>query len=203
MKLICIGRNYADHISELDNERPTEPVVFIKPDSAVLPKEQDFYIPEFTDDVHYEVEVLVKIKKVGKHIAKEFAHKYYDEIGLGIDFTARDLQSKLKAKGLPWEKAKGFDGAAVIGRWESKERYTDLNDLGFSLLKNGEIVQNARTSLMLWKIDELISYVSTFFTLKKGDILFTGTPAGVGRVITNDYLEGKLEGEQNFSVHIK
>lgn len=203
MKLICIGRNYADHISELDNERPTEPVVFIKPDSAVLPKEQDFYIPEFTDDVHYEVEVLVKIKKVGKHIAKEFAHKYYDEIGLGIDFTARDLQSKLKAKGLPWEKAKGFDGAAVIGRWESKERYTDLNDLGFSLLKNGGIVQNARTSLMLWKIDELISYVSTYFTLKKGDILFTGTPAGVGRVTTNDYLEGKLEGEQNFSVHIK
>ncbi len=203
MKLICIGRNYAAHIDELNNERPTEPVVFIKPDSAVLPKEQDFYIPEFSQDVHYEVEVLVKIKKVGKHIAPYFAHKYYDEIGLGIDFTARDLQSKLKAKGLPWEKAKGFDGAAVIGKWIPKSMYENLYNLGFSLLKNGEIVQNGNTSLMLWKIDELIAYVSTYFMLKKGDILFTGTPSGVGRVVRNDYLQGWIENEEMFSVNVR
>ena len=203
MKLICIGRNYAAHIDELNNERPTDPVVFIKPDSAILPKEQDFYIPEFSQNVHYEVEVLVKIKKVGKHIARQFAHKYYDEIGLGIDFTARDLQSKLKAKGLPWEKAKGFDGSALIGKWIPKNTYENLDDLGFSLLKNGEIVQNGNTSLMLWKIDELIAYVSTYFMLKKGDILFTGTPSGVGRVERNDYLQGWIENEEMFSVNVR
>ncbi|MEM8928047.1 MAG: fumarylacetoacetate hydrolase family protein [Bacteroidota bacterium] len=203
MKLICIGRNYAAHIDELHNERPTEPVVFIKPDSAVLPKEQDFYIPEFSTDVHHEVEVLVKIKKVGKHIAQQFAHKYYDEIGLGIDFTARDLQAKLKAKGLPWEKAKGFDGAAVIGKWIPKKMYENLDNLGFSLLKNGEIAQKGNTSLMLWKIDELIAHVSTYFMLKKGDILFTGTPSGVGRVERNDYLQGWIENEELFSVNVR
>ncbi|RDY57657.1 fumarylacetoacetate hydrolase family protein [Flagellimonas nanhaiensis] len=203
MKLICIGRNYAAHIDELENERPDEPVVFIKPDSSVLPKEQDFYIPEFSNDVHYEVEVLVKIKKVGKHIAKEFAHKYYDEIGLGIDFTARDLQSKLKSKGLPWEKAKGFDGAAIIGKWMPKTMYESVDNLNFSLEKNGEVVQNGNTSLMLWKIDELIAHVSTYFMLKKGDIIFTGTPAGVGKVSPNDYLSGKLEGEQLFEIKVK
>ncbi|WP_349352894.1 MULTISPECIES: fumarylacetoacetate hydrolase family protein [unclassified Flagellimonas] len=203
MKLICIGRNYVDHIKELKNERPDEPVVFIKPDSAILPKEQDFYIPEFSNDVHYEVEVLVKIKKVGKHIAKEFAHKYYDEVGLGIDFTARDLQSKLKAKGLPWEKAKGFDGAAVVGNWLPKKKFQSMDDLSFSLVKNGETVQNGNTSLMLWKIDEIIAYVSTFFMLKKGDIIFTGTPAGVGKVSPNDYLVGALEGEQLFDINVR
>jgi len=203
MKLICIGRNYVDHIDELNNERPEEPVVFIKPDSAVLPKEQDFYIPEFSNDVHYEVEVLVKIKKVGKHIAKEFAHKYYDEIGLGIDFTARDLQSKLKAKGLPWEKAKGFDGAAIIGNWLPKSKFKDVDNLTFSLTKNGEEVQNGNTTLMLWKIDELIAHVSTYFMLKKGDILFTGTPAGVGKVSPNDYLVGRLEGEKLFEINVR
>jgi 2-keto-4-pentenoate hydratase/2-oxohepta-3-ene-1,7-dioic acid hydratase in catechol pathway len=202
MKLICIGRNYVDHIDELNNERPEEPVVFIKPDSAILPKEQDFYIPEFSNDVHYEVEVLVKIKKVGKHIAKEFAHKYYDEIGLGIDFTARDLQTKLKAKGLPWEKAKGFDGAAVIGKWVSKDK-KDVDHLSFSLSKNGETVQDGNTALMLWKIDELIAHVSTYFMLKKGDILFTGTPAGVGKVSPNDYLVGRLEGEKLFEINVR
>ncbi len=203
MKLICIGRNYAAHIEELANERPEEPVVFIKPDSSVLPKEQDFYIPEFSNEIHYEVEVLVKIKKVGKHIEKRFAHTYYDEIGLGIDFTARDLQSKLKEKGLPWEKAKGFDGAAVVGKWVSKEKFKNTNDLKFSLLKNGEEVQMGNTSLMLWKIDELVSYVSTYFTLKKGDIIFTGTPAGVGKIQANDYLSGILEEQEMFSVKIK
>ncbi|RPG38284.1 fumarylacetoacetate hydrolase family protein [Flagellimonas sp.] len=203
MKLICIGRNYVDHINELSNERPDEPVVFIKPDSAILPKEQDFYIPEFSQDVHYEVEVLVKIKKVGKHISKEFAHKYYDEIGLGIDFTARDLQSKLKSKGLPWEKAKGFDGAAVVGKWLPKKKFEDVDNLDFSLSKNGDKVQEGNTSLMLWKIDEIIAHVSTYFMLKKGDIIFTGTPAGVGKVSPNDYLVGALEGEQLFEIKVR
>jgi 2-keto-4-pentenoate hydratase/2-oxohepta-3-ene-1,7-dioic acid hydratase in catechol pathway len=203
MKIICIGRNYTEHIQELKNEKPTEPVIFIKPDSAVLPKEQDFYIPEFSNDVHYEVEVLVKIKRVGKHIKEEFAGTYYDEIGLGIDFTARDLQSKLKEKGLPWEKAKGFDGAAVIGEWMPKSNFKDLNNLNFSLLKNGEAVQKGNTSLMLWKIDEIISYVSTFFMLKKGDVIFTGTPAGVGKVSPNDYLTGYLEEAELFNVKIR
>ncbi|NNF19130.1 MAG: fumarylacetoacetate hydrolase family protein [Flavobacteriaceae bacterium] len=203
MKIICIGRNYADHIAELSNERPSEPVVFIKPDSAVLPKEQAFFIPDFSKDVHYEVEVLVKIKKVGKHIQEKFAHKYYDEVGLGIDFTARDLQKELKAAGLPWEKAKGFDGAAVIGKWVSKSKFKELQDLNFKLERNGETVQEGNTGMMLWKIDELIAYVSRFFMLKKGDILFTGTPAGVGRISANDYLSGTLEGEEMFSVKIK
>ena len=203
MKLICIGRNYAEHIRELSNERPADPVVFIKPDSAVLPKEQDFYIPEFTQDVHYEVEVLVKIKKVGKHIDARFAHKYYDEVGLGIDFTARELQARLKEKGLPWEKAKGFDGAAVIGQWVPKSRFEDMGKLNFDLSLNGEVVQQGNTSDMLWSIDDLISYVSRFFTLKKGDILFTGTPAGVGRVRPNDYLSGRLEGMEMFRLKIK
>lgn len=203
MKIICIGRNYTAHIDELKNERPEEPVVFIKPDSSVLPKQQDFYIPEFSNDIHYEVEVLVKIIKVGKHISEEFAHTYYDEIGLGIDFTARDLQSKLKEKGLPWEKAKGFDGAAVIGEWLPKTDFKDINDLNFKLLKNDEVVQNGNTSLMLWKIDEIIAYVSTFFMLKKGDIIFTGTPAGVGKISPNDYLSGSLEDKELFTLKIK
>jgi 2-keto-4-pentenoate hydratase/2-oxohepta-3-ene-1,7-dioic acid hydratase in catechol pathway len=203
MKIICIGRNYAAHIEELKNERPMEPVIFIKPDSSVLPKQQDFYIPEFSNDIHYEVEVLVKIKKVGKHISEEFAPDYYDEIGLGIDFTARDLQSKLKEKGLPWEKAKGFDGAAVIGEWLPKNKFKDVNNLNFKLIKNDEEVQVGNTNMMLWKIDEIISYVSTFFTLKKGDIIFTGTPAGVGKISANDYLAGSLENEELFNVKIK
>ncbi len=203
MKIICIGRNYTEHIKELNNEKPSEPVVFIKPDSAVLPKQQDFYIPEFTQDVHYEVEVLVKIKKVGKHIAEKFAPSYYDEIGIGIDFTARDLQQELKSKGLPWEKAKGFDGAAVIGKWLSKDRFENLNNLSFQLRKNGELVQEGNTSHMLWKIDELIAYISKYFMLKKGDIIFTGTPAGVGRISSNDYLSASLEEEELLSVKIK
>ncbi len=203
MKLICVGRNYTAHIEELKNERPDNPILFIKPDSAVLPKEQDFFIPEFSDDIHYEVEVLVKIKKVGRHIAPEFAHKYYDEIGLGIDFTARDLQSQLKEKGLPWEKAKGFDGAAVIGKWVNKSELPHIDKLKFQLNLNGKTVQDGHTGLMLWKTDELIAYVSRFFTLKKGDILFTGTPAGVGKIKPNDYLVGVLEGRELFSVKIK
>ena len=203
MKLICIGRNYTAHIEELENERPKDPVVFIKADSAVLPKEQDFYLPPFSNNVHHEVELLIKITKVGKHIAKEFAHKYYDEVSLGIDFTARDVQDELKSKGLPWEKAKSFDGSAVIGKWVSKSNYKDLNDLNFSLKRNNEVVQSASSELMLWKIDELISYVSRFFTLKKGDIIFSGTPSGVGEVEAGDVLEGFIENEPFFKVGVR
>ena len=203
MKLICIGRNYTDHIKELENEKPTDPVVFLKPDTAILLKKQPFFIPEFSNDVHHEVEVLIKINRVGKYIDKKFAHKYYSEIGLGIDFTARDLQAQLKAKGLPWEKAKAFDGAAVIGSWLPKEDFKDLNNLDFSLKKNDDVVQKGNTSLMLWKIDEIIEYVSKYFTLKIGDVIFTGTPAGVGKVVANDKLKGYIEDKQLFSITVK
>jgi 2-keto-4-pentenoate hydratase/2-oxohepta-3-ene-1,7-dioic acid hydratase in catechol pathway len=203
MKIICIGRNYTDHIKELENERPQEPVIFLKPDTSLLLKNQPFFIPPFSEDVHYEVEVLVRINRIGKHIQEKFSHKYYDEIGLGIDFTARDLQAKLKAKGLPWEKSKAFDGAAVVGAWVSKSELPNVDDLNFQMKKNNEIVQSGTTSLMLWKIDEIISYVSQFFTLKIGDIIFTGTPAGVGKVSENDILEGSLEGRKMFSIKVK
>ena len=203
MKIICIGRNYADHISELNNERPDEPVIFMKPDTAILPKKTPFVIPEFSNDVHHEVEVLVKICKVGKYISPKFAHKYYDEIGLGIDFTARDLQSMLKEKGLPWEKSKAFDHSAIIGDFLPKKNYSSLENINFELRKNSEIVQKGSTSMMLWNIDEIVSYVSQFFTLKKGDIIFTGTPKGVASVKENDVLEGFLEGKQMFKIQIK
>ncbi|WP_455168975.1 fumarylacetoacetate hydrolase family protein [Aegicerativicinus sediminis] len=203
MKLICIGRNYVAHIEELKNERPTDPVIFLKPDTAILLKKQPFFIPDFSNDVHHEVEVLVRINRVGKYIDKKFAHKYYDEIGLGIDFTARDLQSKLKEKGLPWEKAKSFDGAAVIGKWISKDTLPDVHNLNFRLEKNDEIVQDANTSLMLWQIDEIIEYVSKYFTLKIGDVIFTGTPAGVSKVTAGDKLKGYLENKEMFSINVK
>ncbi len=202
MKIICIGRNYAKHIEELANEKPTEPVVFLKPDSAILPKKMPFFIPPFSNDIHYEVEVLIKINKVGKYIDAKFAHKYYDEIGLGIDFTARDVQAQCKEKGLPWEKAKAFDGSAVVGNFYPKEQF-DLENLQFQLIKNEVVVQDGNTNAMLWKIDELIAYVSQFFTLKKGDLIFTGTPAGVGKVKENDILTGKLEDKEVFRVRVK
>ena len=202
MKIICIGRNYAKHIEELANEKPDNPVVFLKPDSAILPKKMPFFIPAFSDDIHYEVEVLVKVNKVGKHISPKFAHKYYDEIGLGIDFTARDVQAKCKEKGLPWEKAKAFDGSAVIGEFYPKEKF-NLDSISFQLHKNDKVVQDGNTDSMLWKIDELISYVSQYFTLKKGDVIFTGTPAGVGKVEENDVLTGIIEGKQAFQIKIK
>jgi len=202
MKIICIGRNYAKHIEELANERPEHPVVFLKPDSAILPKKNPFFIPPFSNDVHYEVEVLVKINKVGKHIDAKFAHKYYDEIGLGIDFTARDVQAKCKEKGLPWEKAKAFDGSAIVGEFYDKNEF-DLTNIKFQLYKNEELVQDGNSEHMLWKIDELIAYVSQYFTLKKGDIIFTGTPAGVGKVSENDVLKGVLEGREAFQIRVK
>ena len=203
MKLICIGRNYTEHIKELANEKPTDPVVFLKPDTSILLKKQPFFIPDFSNDVHHEVEILVKINRLGKHIDKKFSHKYYNEIGLGIDFTARDLQAQLKGKGLPWEKAKAFDGAAVIGDWVPKKEFNDVDNINFSLEKNNQIVQQGYTSNMLWKIDELIEYVSKYFTLKIGDIIFTGTPAGVGKVIANDKLKGFIENKQMFSITVK
>ena len=203
MKLICIGRNYTKHIEELNSEKPTNPVVFLKPDTAILLKKQPFFIPDFSDEIHHEVEILVKIKKVGKHIDKKFAHKYYDEIGLGIDFTARDLQNKLKDKGLPWEKCKAFDGSAVIGKWLPKSQFKNVDDISFTLLKNDEVLQQGNTSFMLWKIDEIIEYISKYFTLKIGDIIFTGTPAGVGKVFANDKLTGLIESTEMFSITVK
>ena len=203
MKIICIGRNYTKHIEELQNERPTEPVVFMKPDSAVLLKQHPFVIPEFSEDIHHELEIIVKINKVGKYIDAKFAHKYYDEIGVGIDFTARDLQQKLKEKGLPWEIAKAFDGSAVIGDFRPKNDFKSVDNITFELTKNGTTVQKGNTSLMLWKIDELIAYVSQYFTLKIGDIIFTGTPEGVGLVQPDDVLEGFLEGDKLFRIQVK
>ena len=203
MKIICIGRNYANHIAELQNEKPTEPVVFLKPDSAILLKQHPFVIPEFSDDVHHEIEIIVKINKVGKYIEPKFAHKYYDEISVGIDFTARDLQGELKAKGLPWEKAKAFDGSAVIGEFLPKNKFSSLENITFELTNNNKTVQMGNSSFMLWKIDELISYVSQFFTLKIGDIIFTGTPEGVAAVKPDDVLEGFLEGQQLFRIQVK
>lgn len=203
MKIICVGRNYASHIEELQNERPTEPVIFMKPDSAILLKQHPFVIPEFSEEIHHEVEIIVKINKVGKYIEPKFAHKYYNEISVGIDFTARDLQQKLKAKGLPWEIAKAFDGSAVIGDFLPKEQFSSLENLTFELTNNGKTVQMSNSSYMLWKIDKLISYVSQFFTLKIGDIIFTGTPAGVNVVKPEDVLEGYLEGQKLFRIQVK
>jgi len=202
MKIICIGRNYTEHIEELKNERPESPVLFLKPDSAILPKKMPFFIPSFSDDIHYEVEILIKINKVGKHIDAKFAHKYYDEIGLGIDFTARDIQKQCKEKGLPWEKAKAFDGSAVVGEFVAKENI-DMDNVDFKLFKNDTLVQHGCSKNMLWGFDELIAYVSRYFTLKKGDIIFTGTPAGVGKVTENDVLIGILQDQENFKIKIK
>lgn len=203
MKIICIGRNYTKHIEELQNERPSEPVVFLKPDSAIVLKQHPFVIPAFSNEIHHEIEIIVKISKVGKYIDAKFAHKYYDEISVGIDFTARDVQDNLKAKGLPWEKAKAFDGSAVIGDFLPKTQFDSLENITFELTNNSRTVQIGNTALMLWKIDELIAYVSQFFTLKIGDIIFTGTPEGVAKVNPNDVLEGYLNGKQLFRTQIK
>ena len=202
MKIICIGRNYSEHAKELGNEVPENPVIFIKPDTAVLKKDSDFYIPEFSNDIHYELEVVVKISKGGKYIQKENASKHYEEVGLGIDFTARDLQSELKAKGLPWELAKGFDGSAVVTDLVNKSNY-DLASLNFSLTKNGEKVQNGNTKEMIFDIDSIIAFASQYFTLRVGDLIFTGTPKGVGKVEENDILEGFLEDKKLLSLRIQ
>ena len=203
MKIICVGRNYTDHIKELDNKKPKDPVLFLKPQTAIINKGQPFFIPSFSEEIHYELEVIIKINRLGRFIEKKFSHKYYDKIGLGIDFTARDLQLELKNKGLPWEKAKAFDGSCLIGDWKNKKDFNNIDNIDFRLTKNNEIVQNSNTSLMLWKVDELIEYISKFFTLKIGDIIFTGTPAGVGKVKLNDKLKGYMNDDELLSINIK
>jgi len=202
MKIICIGRNYVDHIEELGNDRPESPVIFMKPDTALLKDNKPFYHPDHSQEVHHEVEVLVRIKKEGKSINPKFASNYYDEIGLGIDFTARDTQQHLKTKGLPWELAKGFNGSAPISKFITKTGF-DMKDLNFKLEKNGEPVQQGNTRLMLWPIDEIIAFVSRYFTLKKGDIIFTGTPKGVSQVKIGDQLTGYLEDQKMFDFEVK
>ncbi len=203
MKIICIGRNYADHAKEMQSSVPTEPVIFMKPDTALLRNNEDFYIPEFSEEVHYELEIVVRINKVGKYIAKEFAHRYYDEIGLGIDFTARDLQRKFKEKGLPWEKAKAFDHSAAISPVFLEKNNLNLQNIDFQLLKNDKVVQKSNTKHMIFSIDEIISHVSKFFTLKIGDLIFTGTPAGVGKINEGDRLEGFLNNQKLLDINIK
>jgi len=202
MKIVCIGRNYAAHVRELNNAMPDEPVIFIKPDTAVLRNNAPFFIPEFTRDVHHEIEVVVKINKNGKAIPVQFAADYYDEISVGIDFTARDLQSKLKEKGLPWEKAKGFDHSAVIGKFIPKTGL-DMKNLDFHLTKNGETVQKGNTQMMMHSVDEVIAHVSQYFMLKTGDLIFTGTPEGVGPVAKGDELKGFLGEMQLFRCGVR
>jgi len=203
MKIICIGRNYTEHAKELNNEVPDEPVIFMKPETAVLLKKMPFFIPDFSQDVHHEVEVVVKINRLGKNIEEKFAHKYYDEIGLGIDFTARDLQAKLKAKGLPWERAKAFDGSAVVGNFVEKTTLGNLDNIDFMLLKNNKMAQQGNTADMIFSIDKIIAFVSQYFTLKIGDLIFTGTPAGVSKVEKDDTLEGFLNQIKLFEINVK
>ena len=201
MKIICIGRNYAEHAKELKNEIPTEPVFFMKPDTALL-KEEDFYLPDFTKDLHHEIELVLKISKAGKHIREQFAHKYYEEIGLGIDFTARDLQTKAKEKSLPWEKAKAFDNSAPIGRFIKKENL-ELSDINFELKINGTSKQIGNSKDLIFSFDKIIAYVSQFITLKVGDLIYTGTPEGVGQVHIGDKLEGFLNGGSFLKLNVK
>lgn len=203
MKIICIGRNYADHAKELQNDIPKEPVIFMKPKSALLLPEKPLYYPEFTDDLQYEAEVVVRINKNGKFIQEKFAKKYYSEVTVGIDFTARDLQREQQKKGLPWEIAKGFDGSAAVGKFVPVTPETDVNNLAFQLKLNGETVQDGHTRNMLFPVDKIIAYVSQFFTINIGDLLFTGTPAGVGQVNGGDKLEGYLQGDKVLDVDVR
>jgi 2-keto-4-pentenoate hydratase/2-oxohepta-3-ene-1,7-dioic acid hydratase in catechol pathway len=202
MKIICIGRNYADHARELKNDIPAEPVIFMKPDSALITGNRPFFLPEFTQDLHYETELVVRIHKLGRHIEERFAHKYYGDITVGIDFTARDLQQKLKTQGLPWELAKAFDGSAVLGEWVPLAG-RDIQDLHFHLDKNGKTVQQGHTADMLFNVNQIISFVSRYFTLKIGDLIYTGTPAGVGKVDIGDELNGFLGDNELFRCEVK
>ena len=203
MKIICIGRNYLNHAKELNNTVPKEPVVFFKPDSAILRNNQPFYYPGFSNDIQHEIEVVFKINRLGKNISKNFANKYYNEVGIGIDFTARDIQEKCKKSGLPWEKAKSFDGSAPIGRFLPKNKIKKINKINFHLDLNGETMQSGNTKDMIFDIDDIISYVSQFYTLKIGDLIFTGTPAGVGPVKINDRLQCYLENELLLDFKVK
>ncbi|NME67111.1 fumarylacetoacetate hydrolase family protein [Flammeovirga aprica] len=203
MKIICIGRNYVDHIEELNNERPTQPVIFSKPDTAVLRNNAPFYFPEFSEDIHHEVELVVKICKEGKYIQEKFAHRYYDEVGLGIDFTARDVQNKLKEKGLPWDLAKGFNGSAPISSFQPISNFKSIQDINFSVKLNGEEKQNGNSKMMLWNVDEIISFISKYITLRKGDLIFTGTPKGVSPVKIGDRIEGFIEDQKLLDFEVK
>jgi acylpyruvate hydrolase len=203
MKIIAIGRNYAAHAKELNNPVPGKPVIFLKPDTALLKDNKPFYIPDFSNNIHFELEVVLKVAKEGKHIAEKFASKYYDEIGLGIDFTARDIQAEHKEKGLPWELAKAFDNSAAVSEFLPKEEFADLKDLDFELKINNEIRQKGNTSLMLFSYDYIISFVSKYITLKKGDLIFTGTPEGVGQVHPGDKLNANLAGRELLNFEIK
>ncbi len=202
MKIICVGRNYVDHIKELSNEKPKDPVIFLKPDTALLDQNSDFYYPSFSQDVHHEIELVFRISKVGKNIESKFAHKYIDGIGLGIDFTARDLQAKLKEKGLPWEKSKAFNGSAFVSQIRPLKEGELEQSIPFRLDINGTTVQAGESNLMIWNISELIADISQYFTLKTGDYIFTGTPAGVGPVKIGDQLSGFLYDEKLFDLNI-
>lgn len=203
MKIICIGRNYAEHAKEMKAAVPTEPVFFMKPDTALIKGNEPFYYPDFSKEIHHEVELVIKMSRAGKHIEPEFAHKYYEEIGIGIDFTARDIQAKCKEKGLPWEKAKSFDGSAPIGNFVNKRTFTDLYNINFLLTINGKSVQKGNTKDLLFSFDKVISYISKFVTLKTGDLIFTGTPEGVGEVKKGDELEAFIEKESLLKFEIK
>ena len=203
MKIICIGRNYANHAKELGNDIPTEPLFFLKPETAIQPKGHPFFIPDFSDEIHYEIELVIKINKNGKHIEERFAHTYYSQIGLGIDFTARDIQEECKLKGLPWERAKGFDGSAQISKTFINKSELNLNDISFRLEKNGVIVQSGNSYDMIFNFDKIISYLSEFYTLKTGDLIYTGTPAGVGRIIAGDTLKGFITNKEMLKVMVK
>jgi 2-keto-4-pentenoate hydratase/2-oxohepta-3-ene-1,7-dioic acid hydratase in catechol pathway len=203
MKIICIGRNYVDHAKELNNPVPKEPVFFLKPDTALLPKKNPFVYPSFSNDVHHEVEIVLKINRLGKHIDEKFAHKYFNEIAVGVDFTARDIQQQCKEKGLPWEKAKAFDGSAPTSKFVSINQFEDINNLNFSLQVNGETKQIGNTEDMLFNFNQIVSYVSKFFTLKIGDIIYTGTPVGVGPVQINDKIECFIEDKKLLSFNVK
>jgi acylpyruvate hydrolase len=203
MKIICIGRNYVNHAKELGNDIPAEPIFFLKPATAIQPKGHPFFIPHFSNNIHYEVELVIKINKAGKHIEERFAHKYYNQIGLGIDFTARDIQEECKTKGLPWEKAKGFDGSAQISRTFINKADLALNDITFSLEKNGEQVQKGNSKDMLFSFDKILSHISKFYTLQIGDLIYTGTPEGVGPVKASDKLQGFIAEKEMFTVIVK
>jgi 2-keto-4-pentenoate hydratase/2-oxohepta-3-ene-1,7-dioic acid hydratase in catechol pathway len=203
MKIFCVGRNYVAHANELGNEVPDDPVIFMKPKSALLQPHTPFYYPEFTNELHYECELVLRISKNGKYIQEKFASKYYDAVSVGIDFTARDIQNELKAKGLPWEKAKAWDNSAAIGKWIAFSNIKNKKDINFCLYKNKELVQQSNSGLMIHNFDEIVSYISTFFSVNIGDLVFTGTPAGVGELVVGDELEGFIEDESLMQLDIK
>jgi 2-keto-4-pentenoate hydratase/2-oxohepta-3-ene-1,7-dioic acid hydratase in catechol pathway len=203
MKILAIGRNYVEHIKELNNERPDEPVIFTKPDTALVRNNQPFYFPEFSTDIHYEVELVLRLCKMGKNINEKFAHTYYDAIGIGIDFTARDIQTKAKNKGLPWALAKGFDGSAPVSEFLQLSDFKDINNINFSLKVDGQVKQQGNSSLMLFSFNQIISYISKFITLRSGDLIFTGTPKGVGPIKIGNKLEGYIENKKLLNVEIK